>query len=326
MDELMTNGSQELNQLIGKKNKKLQKKSKKSKKIKKNKAKEHQGIQANPKMMESAFEKTDVERTDPPSEKLSKKLYEKELVRLQVELVKMQYWIKHVGLKVIIVFEGRDAAGKGGTIKRITEPLNPRGCRVVALGTPSDQQKTQWYFQRYVEHFPSAGEILLFDRSWYNRAGVEQVMGFCTKEQYKEFLNSCPEFERMLVRSGIVLLKYWFSVSDEEQEIRFQSRLSDPARRWKLSPMDLESRDRWVEYSQAKDNMFAHTNIPEAPWFTVEADDKKRARLNCIRHILSKIPYEDLTPEPMELPPRKPPSPDYVRPPLNEQFFVPHYY
>jgi len=318
MDELMTNGSQELTQLTDKKKKKLQKKSKK---IKKNKEKQHPVIQVNPQMIEPV-----VETTEESSGKISKKSYEKELMRLQVELVKMQYWIKHVGLKVIIVFEGRDAAGKGGTIKRITEPLNPRGCRVVALGTPSDQQKTQWYFQRYVEHFPSAGEILLFDRSWYNRAGVEQVMGFCTKEQYKEFLNSCPEFERMLVRSGIVLLKYWFSVSDEEQEVRFQSRLSDPARRWKLSPMDLESRDRWVEYSQAKDNMFAHTNIPEAPWFTVEADDKKRARLNCIRHILSKIPYEDLTPEPMELPPRKPPSPNYVRPPLNEQFFVPHYY
>jgi polyphosphate kinase 2 len=318
MDELMTNGSQELTQLTDTKKKKLQKKSKK---IKKNKEKQHPVIQVNPKMVEPV-----VEITEESSGKISKKLYEKELMRLQVELVKMQYWIKHVGLKVIIVFEGRDAAGKGGTIKRITEPLNPRGCRVVALGTPSDQQKTQWYFQRYVEHFPSAGEILLFDRSWYNRAGVEQVMGFCTKEQYKEFLNSCPEFERMLVRSGIVLLKYWFSVSDEEQEVRFQSRLSDPARRWKLSPMDLESRDRWVEYSQAKDNMFAHTNIPEAPWFTVEADDKKKARLNCIRHILSKIPYEDLTPEAMELPPRKMASPDYVRPPLNEQFFVPHYY
>ena len=321
MNELMTNGSHDPTQLTDKKNKKLPKKSKKSKKIKKNKAKQDSVIPLNPKILESV-----VETTEESSGKISKKLYEKELMRLQVELVKMQYWIKHVGLKVIIVFEGRDAAGKGGTIKRITEPLNPRGCRVVALGTPSDQQKTQWYFQRYVEHFPSAGEILLFDRSWYNRAGVEQVMGFCTKEQYKEFLNSCPEFERMLVRSGIVLLKYWFSVSDEEQEIRFQSRLSDPARRWKLSPMDLESRDRWVEYSQAKDNMFAHTNIPEAPWFTVEADDKKRARLNCIRHILSKIPYEDLTPEAMELPPRKPPSPNYVRPPLNEQFFVPHYY
>jgi polyphosphate kinase 2 len=237
----------------------------------------------------------------------------------------MQYWVKHTGYRVVMIFEGRDAAGKGGTIKRITEPLNPRGCRVVALGTPSDREKTQWYFQRYVPHLPSAGEIVCFDRSWYNRAGVEHVMGFCTEPEYQEFLQTCPEFERMLVRSGITLLKYWFSVSDEEQERRFQSRTTDPMRRWKLSPMDLESRDRWVEYSKAKDRMFASTNIPEAPWFTVEADDKKRARLNCLRHILSKIPYEDMTPEPLVLPPRKP-AEDYVRPPLNEQFFVPQYY
>ena len=257
--------------------------------------------------------------------RLDRKLYEKELARLQVELVKMQYWIKHSGYRIILLFEGRDAAGKGGTIKRITEPLNPRGCRVVALGTPSDQQKTQWYFQRYVEHFPSAGEILLFDRSWYNRAGVEKVMGFCTPEQVEEFRQSCPEFERMLVRSGITVLKYWFSVSDEEQEARFRSRLEDPARRWKLSPMDLESRDRWVEFSKAKDEMFAHSNIPEAPWFTVEADDKRRARLNCIQHLLSKVPYVDMTPEPIELPPRLGGG-DYQRPPLNEQFFVPNCY
>jgi polyphosphate kinase len=214
---------------------------------------------------------------------------------------------------------------KGGTIKRITEPLNPRGCRVVALGTPSDREKTEWYFQRYVAHLPAAGEIVCFDRSWYNRAGVEHVMGFCTDEQYREFMQTCPEFERMLVRSGIILLKYWFSVSDEEQERRFQSRTTDPARRWKLSPMDLESRDRWVEYSQAKDAMFSHTNIPEAPWFTVEADDKKRARLNCISHFLSKIPYVDMTPEPLELTPRKI-AHNYVRPPRNEQFFVPQKY
>ncbi|ABW25394.1 polyphosphate kinase 2 [Acaryochloris marina] len=260
------------------------------------------------------------------SSKLSKKKYEKELARLQLELVKMQYWVKNTGTRIVIVFEGRDAAGKGGTIKRITEPLNPRGCRVVALGTPSDREKTEWYFQRYVAHLPAAGEIVCFDRSWYNRAGVEHVMGFCTDDQYEEFLQTCPEFEQMLVRSGIILLKYWFSVSDEEQERRFQTRTTDPARRWKLSPMDLESRDRWAEYSQAKDNMFAHTNIPEAPWFTVEADDKKRARLNCISHFLSKIPYEDMTPEPMELPPRKKAPTDYVRPPLNEQFFVPQLY
>ena len=260
------------------------------------------------------------------SSKLPKKVYEKELARLQLELVKMQYWVKHTGTRIVILFEGRDAAGKGGTIKRITEPLNPRGCRVVALGTPSDREKTEWYFQRYVAHLPAAGEIICFDRSWYNRAGVEHVMGFCTDAQYEEFMHTCPEFEQILVRSGIILLKYWFSVSDEEQERRFQARTTDPARRWKLSPMDLESRDRWAEYSQAKDNMFAHTNIPEAPWFTVEADDKKRARLNCISHFLSKIPYEDMTPEPLELPPRKSAPDNYERPPLNEQFFVPQLY
>lgn len=260
------------------------------------------------------------------SSKLSNKVYEKELARLQVELVKLQYWVKHNDTRIVILFEGRDAAGKGGTIKRITEPLNPRGCRVVALGTPSDREKTEWYFQRYAPHLPAAGEIVCFDRSWYNRAGVEYVMGFCTEAQHQEFMQTCPEFERMLVRSGIILLKYWFSVSDEEQERRFQSRTTDPARRWKLSPMDLESRDRWVEYSHAKDTMFAHTNIPEAPWFTVEADDKKRARLNCISHILNKIPYVDMTPEPLELPPRKDAPQDYVRPPRNEQFFVPQMY
>jgi polyphosphate kinase len=257
--------------------------------------------------------------------KLSNRAYEQALAQLQVELVKMQYWAKHAGARIVVIFEGRDAAGKGGTIKRITEPLNPRGCRVVALGTPSDHEKSQWYFQRYVPHLPAAGEIVCFDRSWYNRAGVEHVMGFCTEAEYNEFMRACPEFERMLVRSGVILLKYWFSVSDEEQERRFQSRLIDPARRWKLSPMDLESRDRWVEYSQAKDAMFIHTNIPEAPWFTVEADDKKRARLNCIHHLLSKVPYVDMTPEPLELPPRKPAA-GYVRPPRNEQFFVPHTY
>jgi polyphosphate kinase len=260
------------------------------------------------------------------SSKLTSKFYEKELARLQVELVKMQYWVKHTGTRIVIIFEGRDAAGKGGTIKRITEPLNPRGCRVVALGTPSDREKTEWYFQRYVAHLPAAGEIVCFDRSWYNRAGVEKVMGFCTEEQYNEFMHTCPEFERMLVRSGIILIKYWFSVSDDEQERRFQSRLTDPARRWKLSPMDLESRDRWVEYSQAKDVMFAHTNIPEAPWFTVEADDKKRARLNCISHLLSKIDYVDMTPDPLELKSRKKAPSDYERAPINEQFFVPQRY
>jgi len=268
-------------------------------------------------------ETTEKEKTT--KKKLKKKVYKQELSQLKVELVKLQYWVKHQGLRVGIIFEGRDAAGKGGTIKRIVDSLNPRGCRVVALGTPSDHEKSQWYFQRYVPHLPSAGEIVLFDRSWYNRAGVERVMGFCTEEQYEEFLFSCPQFERMLVRSGMILLKYWFSISDEEQERRFQSRASDPARRWKLSPMDIESRDRWVEYSKAKDVMFAHTNIPETPWFTVEADHKKSARLNCISHILSKIHYQDIVPQPMELPPRQPGS-DYVRPPKNEQFFVPEVY
>jgi polyphosphate kinase len=258
--------------------------------------------------------------------KLSTKAYEKALANLQVELVKMQYWVKFTGARIVAIFEGRDAAGKGGTIKRITEPLNPRGCRIAALGTPSDREKTEWYFQRYVAHLPAAGEIVCFDRSWYNRSGVEHVMGFCTEAQYQEFLQTCPEFERMLVRSGIILLKYWFSVSDEEQERRFQARTQDPARRWKLSPMDIESRNRWVEYSQAKDRMFAHTNIPEAPWFTVEADDKQRARLNCIRHLLSKIPYVDMTPEPLELPPRRAAPDNYARPPWNEQFFVPQVY
>jgi polyphosphate kinase len=257
--------------------------------------------------------------------KLSGQLYGQELERLQVELVKMQYWVKASGFRLIVVFEGRDAAGKGGTIKRITDPLNPRGCRVVALATPSDQQKTQWYFQRYVEHFPSAGEIVIFDRSWYNRAGVERVMGFCSPQQVEEFMHSCPEFERMLVRSGIVLLKYWFSVSDGEQERRFQSRIDDPTRRWKLSPMDLEARLRWQEFSLAKDDMLAHTNIPEAPWFTVEADDKRRARLNCISHLLSKVPYQDMTPAAIKLPPR-PKAKPVERPPLNEQFFVPNCY
>jgi len=255
--------------------------------------------------------------------KLSRKVYNKELARLQLELVKMQYWVKHTGSRIVIIFEGRDAAGKGGTIKRITEPLNPRGCRTVALGTPSDREKTEWYFQRYVAHLPAAGEIVCFDRSWYNRAGVEHVMGFCTEDQYQEFMQTCPQFEQMLVRSGLILLKYWFSVSDDEQERRFQSRITDPSRRWKISPMDLESRDRWADYSRAKDAMFSRTNIPEAPWFTVEADDKKRARLNCISHILSKVPYVDMTPEPIELPPRRPAPEDYVRPPINEQFFVP---
>jgi len=257
--------------------------------------------------------------------RLDREFYEKELKLLQQELVKMQYWLKAEGLRLIVVFEGRDAAGKGGTIKRITEPMNPRGCRVVALGKPSDQQRSQWYFQRYVEQFPTAGEIVIFDRSWYNRAGVERVMGFCTAAELQEFQQSCPEFERMLVRSGIMLLKYWFSVSDQEQEARFKARIEDGTRRWKLSDMDLESRDRWEDFSRAKDEMFAHSNIPEAPWFTVDADDKRRARLNCILHLLSKVPYHDMTPPALKLSPRKP-AKGYKRPPLNEQFFVPNAY
>lgn len=253
------------------------------------------------------------------------KFYEKELARLQIELVKMQEWIRAKGLKVVVLFEGRDAAGKGGTIKRITEPLNPRVCRVVALTTPTEREKTQWYFQRYVAHLPAAGEIVLFDRSWYNRAGVEHVMNFCSDDDYIEFMRSCPEFERMLVRSGIMLIKYWFSVSDEEQERRFQSRIADPTKRWKLSPMDLESRRHWVEYSKAKDIMFEHTDIKQAPWYVVEADVKKRARLNCIRHLLGLVPYEDLTPVPIELPPRTQAT-NYVRPPIDDQNLVPDQY
>ncbi len=266
-----------------------------------------------------------VEESPSDMRKLSNKFYEMELLRLQSELVKMQYWVKHTGCRIVIIFEGRDAAGKNSTIKQLIEPLNPRGCRVVALGTPSDHEKTQWYFQRYITHLPAAGEIVCFDRSWYNRAGIEHVMGFCTENQYQEFMQTCPEFERMLVRSGIILLKYWFSVSDEVQEQRFQSLMIDPMHRWKLSPMDLESRNRWVDFSKAKDIMFTYTNIPEAPWFTVESDDKKRAKLNCLRHLLSKIPYVDMTPESLELAPRKPPE-DYVRSPLNEQYFVPNLY
>ena len=261
----------------------------------------------------------------PKEEKLKTKYYEKELRRLQMELVKMQEWVKANGVRVVVIFEGRDAAGKGGVIKRITERLNPRVARVAALGTATEREKTQWWFQRYVAHLPAAGEIVLFDRSWYNRALVEPVMGFCTEQQYQEFLRTAPEFERMLVRSGIILIKYWFSVSDDEQERRFRARIKDPRKRWKLSPMDLESRSRWVEYSRAKDIMFAHTDIKQAPWYAVNADDKKRARLNCISHFLTMIPYEDLTPEEIELPPRGD-NEGYVRPPLSDQTFVPDAY
>jgi polyphosphate kinase 2 len=248
--------------------------------------------------------------------------YEGQLTLLQVELVKLQKWIVNKGLKVVVLFEGRDAAGKGGVIKRITQRLNPRVCRVVALATPTDREKTQWYFQRYVNHLPAAGEMVLFDRSWYNRAGVEYVMKFCTEDEHREFLRSCPEFERMIVRSGIILIKYWFSVSDEEQERRFQNRIKDRTKRWKLSEMDLQSREKWIEYSKAKDIMFAHTDIKQAPWFVVNADNKKRARLNTINHLLSSIPYEDIKPKPIKLPPRQK-KVGYVRPPIEDQNFVP---
>jgi len=264
-----------------------------------------------------------VEEAPQSTSKVDKKYYERELARLQVELVKQQEYIRAQGLKVVVIFEGRDAAGKGGAIQRITESLNPRAARVVALAAPTEREKTQWYFQRYVAHLPAAGEMVLFDRSWYNRAGVERVMGFSTDEEYDEFMRSCPEFERMLVRSGIRILKYWFSVSDAEQEKRFQSRLKDPTKRWKLSPMDLEARNRWVDFSRAKDAMFAATDIPEAPWWVVEAEVKKRARLNVMTHLLTQVPYEDLTPKAPELPPRPPVDDDYVRPPKESQHLIP---
>ncbi len=260
-----------------------------------------------------------------PNKPMAKGEFEKELKRLQRELVIQQRYIISTGQRVVVIFEGRDAAGKGGVIKRISERVSPRHTRVVALGTPTEREKSQWYFQRYVEHLPAAGEMVLFDRSWYNRAGVERVMGFCTDDEYKEFLRSCPEFERMLVRSGIKLIKYWFSVSPDEQERRFQARVDDPMRQWKLSPMDVESRDRWVDYSRAKDEMFAVCDIKQAPWWVVEADDKRRARLNCISHLLSEIPYKNLHPEKIALPPR-PDISGYVRPPMDEQTFVPEVY
>ncbi len=266
-----------------------------------------------------------IENKSKKEKHISKKFYETELRRLQVELVKLQEWIKESKLKVIVIFEGRDAAGKGGVIKRITQSLNPRICKVVALSTPTERETTQWYFQRYVTYLPAAGEMVMFDRSWYNRAGVEKVMGFCTEEEHKEFLRSCPEFERMLVRSGIVVIKYYFSVSDEEQEKRFQSRIHDRTKRWKLSPMDLKSRTKWVEYSRAKDEMFSYTDIKQAPWYVVNADNKKKARLNCMSHLLSLIPYKDLTPEPIKLP-RRQKNKGYIRPPISDQTFVPEKY
>ena len=258
-------------------------------------------------------------------EKMKRKVYEKELQKYALELVKLQEWVKQKKLKVVVIFEGRDAAGKGGVIKTIAQFLNPRICHIVALGIPTEKEKTQWYFQRYAQHLPADGEIVLFDRSWYNRAGVEHVMGYCTNEEYEEFLRSCPEFEKMLIRSSIILIKYWFSVSDEEQERRFQKRINDPTKRWKISPMDVESRSKWVEYSMAKDTMFAYTDTKQSPWHVVDADDKKRARLNVIAHLLSQIPYQDLTPESIKLPPRQDDK-GYVRPPLTDQTFVPEVY
>ncbi len=257
--------------------------------------------------------------------KIKNKVYNAELANLQIELVKLQEWIKHKGLKVVVLFEGRDAAGKGGVIKRISQSLNPRVCKVVALGTPTEREKTQWYFQRYVPNLPAAGEMMLFDRSWYNRAGVERVMNFCTEEEYNEFMRTCPEFERMLIRSGIILIKYWFSVSDEEQESRFQSRIDDPTKRWKLSPMDIESRDKWLEYSKAKDEMFKYTDTKKSPWFVVPADNKKRARLNCISHLLSMIDYEEVKHKKIVLSNRNEEK-GYIRPPFSDQTFVPDKY
>ena len=256
--------------------------------------------------------------------KLDKKFYFKELERLQLELVKMHEWIKAQNLRVVVLFEGRDAAGKGGVIKRIMQRLNPRICRVVALGIPTEKEKNQWYFQRYVAHLPAAGELVLFDRSWYNRAGVEHVMGFCTEDEYWDFLRSCPRFEEMLIQSGILLFKYWFSVSDEEQEKRFRDRIEDPLKRWKFSPMDLESRSRWVEYSKAKDEMFSYTDTKISPWYVVNADDKRKARLNTIHHLLSLVPYKEIKYEKFDLPPIS--KEGYIRPPITNQTFIPEVY
>jgi polyphosphate kinase 2 len=256
--------------------------------------------------------------------KLPRRIYNAELARLQTELAVMQDWVREEGWRIAVVFEGRDAAGKGSTIKRIADRMNPRYCRIAALPVPTERERTQWYFQRYVEHLPSGGEIVLFDRSWYNRAGVEKVLGLCTPEEHRLFLRQCPQFERLLVEDGIVLIKYWFSVSDAEQERRFRDRIENPAKRWKLSQMDLESRRRFVDYSRAKDEMFVHTDIPEVPWFVVEADDKRRARINCMAHLLSTIPYEDRTPPPPELPKRQADE-GYVRPARETQSYVPDY-
>lgn len=269
--------------------------------------------------------KNDKHKNDKPK-KIKNSVYEKELLRLQIEMVKLQEWIKDTGERVVVVFEGRDAAGKGGVIKRIMQHLNPRAARVVALPAPTERQQTEWYFQRYAAHLPAAGEIVIMDRSWYNRAGVERVMGFCTDEEYHDFMRACPEFERMLIRSGIRLIKYWFSINDEEQEKRFQARVNTPTKAWKLSPMDLESRDRWQDYSKAKDAMFSYTDTKQSPWFVVNADIKKHARLNTMEHLLSQFDYVDLTPKKLALPKRTQIKADYVRSPIEEQTFIPEIY
>lgn len=314
------NGKELQNKAEGKAEKSKADKSKSDKKAEKAKARKSEAEEGK---TESQTDESNAEKSETKKDKkLSKKVYKKELERLQEELVKLQYWVKNKGLKVVVLFEGRDAAGKGGAIRRISECMNPRICRTVALATPTEKENGQWYFQRYVAQLPAAGEIALFDRSWYNRACVEQVMGFCTHQEYVEFLRSCPEFEHMLQRAGVVLIKYWFSVSDDEQEKRFQKRLGNPIKRWKLSPMDLEARAKWVEYSKAKDDMFAATDTTRSPWNVVEADDKKSARLNCIGHLLSQIEYKDLTPPPLKLPKRQK-NINYERPPMDMQNFVP---
>ncbi|MFT5133056.1 MAG: polyphosphate kinase 2 [Gammaproteobacteria bacterium] len=272
-----------------------------------------------------AYHENDPRLRGEKEKKLPKKVYEKELFRLQVELVKLQEWVRKEGLRVVIIFEGRDAAGKGGVIKRMIQHLNPRFCNIVALPAPTEREKSQWYFQRYIGHLPAAGEIVLLDRSWYNRAGVEKVMGFCTAEEHKEFLRFCPEFESALVRSGIILIKYWFSVSNEEQERRFQARALERHKIWKLSSMDIESRSRWTEYSMSKDEMFFNTDIPQAPWYVVPSDDKKRAHLNCISHLLDMIPYKDLKPVVPKIP-QLTEGKDYKRSAMHQQTFVPKKY
>jgi len=264
--------------------------------------------------------------TGPKPHKIDTETYLSELVKLQVELVKLQEWVRQEGLRVVVVFEGRDAAGKGGVIKRVTEALNPRVCRVVALPIPTERETTQWYFQRYAAQLPAAGEIVLFDRSWYNRPVIERVMGWCTEDQVQEFFRDCPDFERMLIRSGIILVKYWFSISDDEQDRRFQERIDNPLKCWKFTETDLKGRDRWEDFSRAKDEMFKYTDTKESPWWVVEGDVKKRARLNCIHHLLTQIEYEDALPKPFKLPPRKHSTTGYVRPPIDSQTYVPEVY